>query len=322
MDATERALLLDTVQGAIAGACSGGSAAVDAALAGVGWPEMLAAEPADAVRVVFSALGSANASASVLDDVIVTALGLDPGARLSVLLPPFAMWEVPGRADDSRVSGLGLATARVVSSEETLVVFGSADGLGVVAVPSSALETRAVGGVDPDAGLHGVRVEHDLASTTPLDPEAWERAVAAGQVAIAHQISGACRAMLDLARVHALGRVQFGRPIARFQAVRHRLADALVAIEALEATLVAAADAPGPVTAALAKATAGRTARAVTGHCQQVLAGIGFTTDHEFHHYPKRTMVLEGLFGATEEVVLSVGRGLLAARHVPTLVEL
>ena len=51
--------------------------------------------------------------------------------------------------------------------------------------------------------------------------------------------------MLDLAREHALERVQFGRPVAQFQAVRHRLADALVAIEALDATLAAAADEPG-----------------------------------------------------------------------------
>ena len=75
------------------------------------------------------------------------------------------------------------------------------------------------------------------AVATRLDPAAWQSAVALGRRAVAHQIAGASRAMLDLARTHALERVQFGRPIARFQAVRHRLADALVAVEALEATL-------------------------------------------------------------------------------------
>ena len=68
-------------------------------------------------------------------------------------------------------------------------------------------------------------------------PPRGNAAVALGRRAVAHQIAGASRAMLDLARTHALERVQFGRPIARFQAVRHRLADALVAVEALEATL-------------------------------------------------------------------------------------
>jgi alkylation response protein AidB-like acyl-CoA dehydrogenase len=128
--------------------------------------------------------------------------------------------------------------------------------------------------------------------------------------------------MLALARTHATERVQFGRPIARFQAVRHRLADALVAVEALEATLVAARDEPGPDTAALAKAVAGRTARSVAAHCQQVLAGVGFTTEHPFHRFFKRTLALEGLLGSADGIVLDLGRQLLATRRVPTLIEL
>ncbi len=128
--------------------------------------------------------------------------------------------------------------------------------------------------------------------------------------------------MLDLARTHALERVQFGRAVSRFQAVRHRLAEALVAIEALEASLTAAWDEGTPMTAALAKAVAGRTARTVTAQSQQVLAGIGFTTDHPFHRYLKRTMALEGLFGSADEIVVDLGRQLLAARQVPRLIEL
>jgi len=104
--------------------------------------------------------------------------------------------------------------------------------------------------------------------------------------------------------------------------VRHRLAETLVAIEALEATLAAAWDEPGPMTAALASAQAGRTARIVAVHCQQVLAGIGFTTDHPYHRYLKRTMALEGLFGTTDEIVLDLGRQLLETRQVPRLIEL
>ncbi len=104
--------------------------------------------------------------------------------------------------------------------------------------------------------------------------------------------------------------------------MRHRLADALVAIEALDATLGAAADEPSPETAALAKAVAGRTARTVAAHCQQVLAGVGFTTDHPFHGYLKRTMVLDGLFGSADDIVVDIGRRLLRTRTVPTLIEL
>ena len=95
-----------------------------------------------------------------------------------------------------------------------------------------------------------------------------------------------------------------------------------MAVEALEATLAAAGDEPNPDTAALAKAFAGRAARTVTAHCQQVLAGIGFTTEHPFHRFLKRTMLLEGLFGSADEIVLDLGRQLLAARTVPNLIEL
>jgi alkylation response protein AidB-like acyl-CoA dehydrogenase len=164
-----------------------------------------------------------------------------------------------------------------------------------------------------------VQVDH---AVTPLATASWEDAVALGRRAVAHQLAGNARTMLDLARAHAVERVQFGRPIARFQAVRHRLADALVAVEALEATLAAAADVPGPVTAALAKAAAGRAARTVAAHCQQVLAGIGFTTDHPFHRYLRRSTVLEGLFGTADDIALDVGRQLITARRVPALVEL
>ncbi len=128
--------------------------------------------------------------------------------------------------------------------------------------------------------------------------------------------------MLALACAHAVERVQFGRRIASFQAVRHRLAEALVAVEALDATLSAAADEQTALTAALAKATAGQTARTVAAHCQQVLAGIGFTTDHPFHRYLKRTMVLDGIFGSADDLALDIGRQLLATRRVPTLIEL
>jgi alkylation response protein AidB-like acyl-CoA dehydrogenase len=95
-----------------------------------------------------------------------------------------------------------------------------------------------------------------------------------------------------------------------------------VAVESLEATLGAAREVPGPETAALAKASAGRTLRSVAAHCQQVLAGIGFTTEHAFHRFLKRGLALEGLFGSADEIVLDLGKRLIAERRVPTLIEL
>ena len=57
-------------------------------------------------------------------------------------------------------------------------------------------------------------------------------------------------------------------------------------------------------------------------HAQQVLAGVGFTTEHPFHRFLKRNLALEGLFGSADEIALDLGRQLLAARRVPTLIEL
>jgi hypothetical protein len=309
MDAAERALLEEAVQGALADE----GATADAQLATLGWLDMLAAEPRDAIAVVFEAIGATNRAATALDDVVVTALGRVPRADLAVLLPPFGAWGAPGV--------VGLTTDRISGASELVVVGGAGSETRVAVVPGSAAEVRPVGGVDPESGFRRVQLPADPGGEL-IDAELWETAVALGRRAVAHQILGATRTMLELARTYALERVQFDRAIATFQAVRHRLAEALVAVESLEATLNAAADEPNALTAALAKATAGRTARTVAAHCQQVLAGIGFTTDHPFHRYLKRTMLLEGVFGSADDITLDLGRQLIAARRVPTLIEL
>jgi hypothetical protein len=320
IDAADRALMEESVRAALASA--DGREAVDGVLGQLGWLEMLDAEPPDAIDIVFTALGATDRTATALDDVLVSALGTKPRADLAALLPRFAAWDPPGRIDANDLHGGGLATARAATAGEMLVVCSAGTELWGVTVPIPIVEAVVVRGIDPDAGFRSVRVEGGAAGATRLDATAWQSAVALGQRAVAHQIAGASRAMLDLACAHAMERVQFGRPIARFQAVRHRLADALVAVESLEAALAAAGDEPNADTAALAKAVAGRTARTVAAQCQQVLAGIGFTTDHPFHRFLKRSMALEGLFGSADEIVVDLGRQLLATRRVPTLIEL
>jgi hypothetical protein len=310
IDAADRELLAASVREAVTAADS--AAASDDALARVGWPEMLAAEPRDATAVVFEALGAANATAGVLDDVVSAALGVDPRADVAVVLPPFGSWDPPDR--------VGLATARAGTAGHLLLVRGPEPASCLV--PVSAAAITVVRGIDPDAGLHTIELEPAQVGAEPLAAHAWPAAVAAGRRALAHQLAGSARAMLELARTHALERVQFGRPVARFQAVQHRLADALVAVEALDATLTVAWDEPGPMTAALAKAVAGRTAGTVARHCQQVLAGTGFTTEHPFHRFLKRTMTLDGLLGSADRIVPDLGHRLLATGIVPTLVEL
>src|SRR5262249_46115684 len=156
-------------------------------------------------------------------------------------------WNPPGQIEGDEFQAHGLATGRVATAQQIpgesclhpntstntthdlLVVCGTRSGeLWSIVVPTSAAEIEAVRGVDPTAGMRTVRVQGRVSGATRLDPAAWQSAVALSRRAVAHQIAGATRTMLELARTHALERVQFGRPIARFQAVRHRLADVLV----------------------------------------------------------------------------------------------
>lgn len=343
MEAAERALLSSTVDAAVANAAVANAAApgaapvsVDDALDDLGWREMLAAEPRDAIEIVFRALGAHNATATALDDVLASALGHEPGPDVAVVLPPFGSSAPPGHIDGDRMHAAGLATRRASTADRLLVVSADGSSLQIASVVASNaaisdVAVSTIGGIDPAGQWCSVRV--DASTNTPalddsgpatslLDGATWESAIAAGRRALAHQTVGAARGMLDLARAHAIDRVQFGRPVAGFQAVRHRLADALVAIEALEACLDAAWDEMGSETAALAKAVAGKTGGTVATHCQQVLAGVGFTTDHPFHRFLKRTMMLDGLLGSADEIVLQLGRALLADRTVPTLLEL
>jgi Acyl-CoA dehydrogenase, C-terminal domain len=154
------------------------------------------------------------------------------------------------------------------------------------------------------------------------EDEGYPIRVAEARLAAGWWLVGSARAMLALARQHALDRVQFGRPIAGFQAIRHRLAETLVAIEGAEATLsLPGADNPD-LTALLAKAAAGKAALTAAKHCQQVLGGIGFTAEHDLHLHVKRALVLDGLLGSSRELTRRAGAGLRARGSAPRLAHL
>ena len=146
--------------------------------------------------------------------------------------------------------------------------------------------------------------------------------LAAGRHALGWWLVGTSRAMLSLARQHAVDRVQFGRPVASFQAIRHRLAETLVAVEGAEAALVAAATEPDELNFLLAKAAAGQAALIAARHCQQVLGGIGFTAEHELHRHVKRSLVLDAMLGSSRELTREAGAALRAKGFAPRLVQL
>jgi hypothetical protein len=298
-------------------------AALDAALAELGWYDALAFDTRAAVSTLFGSQGESGATSSALDHVVAFGAGCAVDASTALALPDVGRWDPPGRLDGAGIAGSGAAVRGLLTTRQPLVLVVVADGDRVVAavVDASSLAARSVHGVDPALGLveiHG-RIELDAESTEAVD---WTAAVALAQLAVAHQLVGASRTALALAREHALERIQFGRPIAQFQAVRHKLAETLLAVEAADAVLDAAWIDRSPVTAAMAKATAGRSARTAARHCQQVLAGIGFTTEHDLHRFVRRILVLDQLFGAHDTLTKQLGEQLISTRTLPPFVAL
>ncbi|WP_194903719.1 acyl-CoA dehydrogenase family protein [Catenulispora rubra] len=190
---------------------------------------------------------------------------------------------------------------------------------------------RTLGGTVPlpFAGGSWVVWERDDVDSSALDPDLPLRTteapsgdpipLAAGRRALGWWLLGSGQAMLDLARSHALDREQFGRPIASFQAVRHRLAETLVALEGAQAALAAADD---DLSSLLAKAAAGNAALTAARHCQQVLGGIGFTAEHGLHRHVRRVLVLDGLLGSARELTREAGALLLSNGRTPRLIQL
>ena len=318
MEADERELLDKSVRHALTSEPD-----ADDALEAIGWADVLAAEPRGAVSVVFSALGDLNAVASSLDDVLLDALGTATAAGAALAIPAFGGWDPPGVLRDATVELDGLALARVARRDTLAVPTRDGEQTILAILPADAVAHAAIEGIAPEVAIARVHARgvHPVATET-VEPGAWDAALVAGRRALATELLAAGRAMLRLAREHALTREQFGRPVAQFQAVRHRLAEAYVALEAADAALVSAWDAPGPLTGMLAKSLAGRGALVAAKHSQQVLAGIGFTEEHPLHRYVKRALLLDGLLGSSTRLPRELGTTLLATRRLPRLLDL
>lgn len=117
---------------------------------------------------------------------------------------------------------------------------------------------------------------------------------------------GAAQHLLDLSVEYAKSRLQFGRQIGSFQAVKHRLADCLVDLEhARSATyhavwaLTDGTDDPA-LAASIAQATASAAFAKIAADTIQVHGGIGFTWEHQAHLYFKRATTDAALLGSAE----------------------
>jgi hypothetical protein len=320
MDGADRDLFERSVGHAVATVTG---AALDDALMSMGFADALAAAPGPAVSILFERQGASGATSSALSMLVAVALELDVGTATGVVLPALGGWDPPGTVDGGHVAVHGVGPSSLLHDDSALIVTGGAGTGAAIAVPVAELNLRPAGGFDPDSGwvdVSGVAVVEDRVRAVPA--AGWSRAVRLARLAVGHELVGVARTMLELARAHAVERVQFGQTISTFQAVRHRLADTLVAIEAADALLHDAWDDGSDETAAMARAVAGRGARTAARHCQQVLAGIGFTTEHPFHRYVRRALVLDELFGSTLTLTRNLGVEVLARRQLPSPVPL
>ncbi|GGU09138.1 acyl-CoA dehydrogenase family protein [Streptomyces lateritius] len=211
---------------------------------------------------------------------------------------------------DGHSAGLLLVAAHAggFARSRTLLflVRGDAAGLARVRLPTlDATRTQAA------VQLRDVEGEL-LGEDPPNAPAGVLGALAAtgrtAAVMLAAEAVGAAGAALDRTVEYTATREQFGRPVGSFQAVKHRLADLYVQVEAARSLVYCAAREAGP--GGLALAAALEALRTVAGETIQLHGGIGFTWEHEAHLYFKRATADELLFGPARRLRAHAAAGL------------
>ncbi len=182
------------------------------------------------------------------------------------------------------------------------------DGLGLFLLDGDApgLERRRLQTLDPTRRLArlelaGVRAEP--LGTPGRSADALERALDEARVALACEMVGGMERVVETAVDYARSRVQFGRPIGSFQAIKHRCADMHIALEAARtlARFAAAAIAEGdpelPLLAAAAQSRAADAYRRLTTDNVQIHGGVGFTFEYDAHLFYRRAHGSDLLLG-------------------------
>ncbi|HEY1652092.1 MAG TPA: acyl-CoA dehydrogenase family protein [Acidimicrobiales bacterium] len=171
-----------------------------------------------------------------------------------------------------------------------------------------AVDLRALGNPEPLAAMDRTRELGVLAfDGTPArrlgGADVAERALDRAATLVSAEMLGAADEVLSMSVGYAKDRVQFGKPIGSFQAVKHMLADALVDVEGMRSTVyyaawcTAAEDPDRSLAASMAKAWCSDASRRVMGTGLQVHGGIGFTWEHDMHLYVKRAQLDQVSFG-------------------------
>lgn len=251
-----------------------------------------------------------------------------PGIAAGETIATLALAEEHGRWD---VEGIAM-TAKVSDGKATLdgtksfVLDGATADLLVVAVrePGSSgaggislftvasdapgIERTALKSVDATRKLARIRfagVEADLLGDEACAAEALGETVDIAAICLANEMAGGAERLLEDAIEYAKMRVQFGRPIASFQSLKHKAADMLLDVElAKSAAYYAAAaadqgDDDVAAMASLAKAAAADAYMQTAIHAVQIHGGIGFTWDNDTHLWFKRAKSCEAFLGGS-----------------------
>ncbi|MBL8670434.1 MAG: acyl-CoA dehydrogenase [Alphaproteobacteria bacterium] len=281
-------------------------AALWSALDAAGMLAVLASKEPSAVAdamTLLRAAGAAGAPGPLLDHVIAAHLlhraGIGPPAG------PLTLARGDGASGTVRVNWA--ADAQVVAH-----VDGRLTLLRRAQVPAGKRATSMAG--EPTALL---RLDVDAEAQAPSDATA-EEVECLGALGRAAQMAGAMSGALDLAVAYVNTRAQFGRPLAKFQAIQHQLA--VLAEEAASAGVaVDLAVAAWPGDAALrrfavgaAKIRAGEAAGAVARIAHQVHGAMGFTHEYRLHHLTRRLWTWRDDFGAESVWAERLGRQIAA----------
>ncbi|MEU9860636.1 acyl-CoA dehydrogenase family protein [Streptomyces sp. NPDC047971] len=224
----------------------------------------------------------------------------DPAAVRAEAAPgPGGSWRITGAKEhvlDGATAEVLLVAARSGAGVSLFEV--SADGTGVHREASVTMDSTR-----PQARVVLTGAEARLVGAEGDGGRVLSRALDLACAALAAEQVGAASRCLELTLAYARERIQFGRPIGSFQAVKHRLADAYVLVEsarsaALGAAFAAAADSPDLARlAAGAKSACSEAFSAVAGEMIQLHGGIGITWEHDAHRYFKRAHGSAQLFG-------------------------
>ncbi|MEO3787555.1 acyl-CoA dehydrogenase [Actinocorallia sp. B10E7] len=205
------------------------------------------------------------------------------------------------RAADGTVSGhVGQLVGEV--SDGALLLLPVGEDLVLVDSGAPGVRITPLDGLDATRTVSSVRLEGVAVSDERVLPGARAAAVALARTLAAAEASGIAHACVEMATEYAKIRVQFGRTIGTFQAVKHHCADMLVAAEAATAAAWDAARAFGSAErSAFASAVAVPMALdAAVRNAQQNIqlhGGIGFTWEHDAHLYLRRALASATLFG-------------------------